>query len=117
MKRVLVVDDDQTRLDSLRQTYVELFSGDVEITTCETAEAASAALLHTSPFDVVSLDHDLGDFLHRPERTGMDVVRTIVALEADHRPRHAVIHSWSPRRFAMEAALRDAGVSVVLKMF
>lgn len=114
--RIMVLDDDETR----HAAFDRAFSADVLEHTWTYWDAV-ALLENSQAFDVVYLDHDLGDTEDAPsvagmygdvELTGADVARFICReLEASKRPARAVVHSWNVVGAAtMVAMLRGAGI-------
>jgi CheY-like chemotaxis protein len=91
-KRVLIVEDDETRCDWFRR---RLSACDIDL-TCDAREACE--LLARNVYDLILLDHDLRDehyFSDEPddERTGYAVAAWLAA-HADSQPRtQIVIHS------------------------
>lgn len=80
------------------------------VTTCWTAEEC-ITLLKTNKWDIVWLDHDLGE-----GHTGMVVVDFIVALQQEQRPDVVIIHSSNiVARKEMLLRLQDAGVLAYLQ--
>lgn len=114
--RILILDDMDVRhsgfakvFADLDRTHVYFFSDTID------------ALNTKGPFDVVYLDHDLGDFrvaekneYDRPY-TGHDVALYIArVLDPDKRPGRVVVHSWNPDGArAMRQVLQDAGIPAV----
>lgn len=61
-------------------------------------------MLEQTKFDVVSLDHDLGDYM-----TGWDVVDKLLELPEEQRPNQVIIHSANfPAGKKMAEALQEA---------
>ena len=118
--KVLFLDDDAGRHGQfLMQTI------GCAVTQVWTAPEAIAALdAAEEPFDLASLDHDLGGRVYvmdgeaGPEGTGLDVARHIAGMEPERRPRQVVVHSFNPAGAAdMTTTLRAAGVRVQRIMF
>lgn len=80
-------------------------------------------LLKYGPFDLISLDHDLGDYAEEDgrygERTGVDAVRFMcIELPAEQRPSVTIVHSWNPiGAERMVKLLRDYGISCRRELF
>ena len=92
MARILVLDDDETRLRHFRQKLI----GNV-VECIKTAQEAIRLLSEEEPFDLLFLDHDLGDkvMVASGPGTGYEVAEWI----RDHkekRPKDIVIHSYNP---------------------
>lgn len=114
--RILVLDDDDMR----HATFAGRFRGH-EIVHARTVAEAKAAL-RGPRFDLVHLDHDLGDLTSEThfgglprEANGLDVADFIARIPLEWQPRSVVIHSWNfdaARRMAV--VLLDAGVHVTL---
>lgn len=116
----LFLDDDNDRHKAFVASCM-----DKEGVVCVYNVAQARKALEDYPrFDVVHLDHDLGDFgpvfedQPRIEFTGYDVAKHIAGMPIEKRPGCAVIHSWNPdgaRR--MQAVLEEAGVIVTIAPF
>jgi CheY-like chemotaxis protein len=87
--KILILDDDQTRHLLLSDQYRDMEQAHV------TTAAKAIAAVRSERFDVVTLDHDLGDWQHNT--TGTDVVRAIVSLPAEARPARVIMHTGSSR--------------------
>lgn len=94
--KIMILDDRQERLDYLS----EMYSG-CEI-YCARNYAQAINLLAAHKFELVSLDHDLGDFYvaemdeNLVERTGSEVAEYIKNMPADQIPDEIIIHSSNP---------------------
>lgn len=64
----------------------------------ETAEEAIAILKKESPFDIVYLDHDLGNTVYAPsdEKSGFFVAQFITEMPSDKLPKRVIVHSHNP---------------------
>jgi len=108
--RMLFLDDEEWRHDFARKLYgrkYDLFQphGLDQFRAC----------LRRERFEVMSLDHDLGD---DRAGTGMDAVNEICALPQDKRPSIVIVHSWNvPASMRMVTALTVAGFRVHRKPF
>lgn len=107
--RVLFVDDNQDRFEVLRRfTRTE-----IEIVWAKTSYEA-IRILKTQTFDVVCLDHDLGEEHTLPTKDGMDIVYWVIDDELGGKfpwltRAVFIIHSWnSPAAGRMRDAL-DGG--------
>jgi CheY-like chemotaxis protein len=89
--KILVLDDDETRLASFRKKLI----GHVVECVKESKEAIRA--LENDLFDAVSLDHDLGGqvFQKSGENTGYEVAQWLHDHE-DRKPKTIIIHSFNP---------------------
>lgn len=90
-RNILVLDDDTFRLDAFSRWYAETD----KVTLVKSVEEACQQLLN-QVFDLVFLDHDLGDVTQDPyprERTGMDVAIFISNLPREQRPGRVIVHS------------------------
>jgi hypothetical protein len=123
--RILFLDDAQLRHDLFAQRH----GADEIVHSCTAAEAMDA-LDRLAPFDLVHLDHDLAEShyleLSGGERevpapedppfdpgTGMDVVRYIIAMAVERRPRAVVVHTHNPIGAEMVVLLDGAAVPAV----
>ena len=94
--KVMLLDDRQERLDYLSNMYsgCEIY--------CARNYNEAINLLNNHKFELVSLDHDLGDFYvpemdeNLVERTGLDVADYIRNMPADQIPDEIIIHSSNP---------------------
>lgn len=109
MKKVLVVDDDVERhvgfLRRLRKHTV---------VSVGTYREAIEALERGSPYDVIFLDHDLGE-----RRTGFDVAKYLVQeIDRELWPERVIVHSHNPvGALRIRDLLRDAGMEVQLRPY
>ena len=109
MFRVLVLDDSPERLDA----FAEILEG-CRFRLVSTSKAARIALLDEEPFDLVCLDHDLGEFGAVRPGNGMEVAQFIARDMRDKIPRWVLIHSSNvPAAERMESELYDARISVM----
>jgi hypothetical protein len=99
MSRILILDDDSTRHEHFRKLLP-----DCNRTHTYTAQEAIWCLQKNDPFDLVLLDHDLGDYptpgenipLNEVAGTGQEVAEFIALhLERDRYPKKIIIHSWN----------------------
>jgi CheY-like chemotaxis protein len=123
--RILILDDNPER----HKVFAGVLKREVLV------HVFVAALQSQEPFDLVYLDHDLGDFAaadtyddygdgmysggSKREYTGADVAWFIARkLDQSKWPTRIIIHSWNPdgaRR--MRDTLQDAGLSCVCQPF
>jgi CheY-like chemotaxis protein len=85
--RVLILDDEPAR-----QTLLGMKWANHDVVQAWTASEAILAL-NDDPFDVVSLDHDLGP---ASRGDGTRVARYIAAMTPERRPAVALVHSANP---------------------
>lgn len=99
--RILVLDDEQYRLDVLATR----FPGQAVLT--RTAPEAIEALRQSPRFTVATLDHDLGD----GHGNGRDVADFIASMPKERRPGYVVVHSFNaPAARLMVQTLKAAGI-------
>lgn len=123
-RRILVLDDDAYR----HRTYAKLYDGDEVIHTWTYSEFA-VSFVNGSPWDIVHLDHDLGDLVttpdtwvdgwgHRRLRTGRDAAGVITAVPDDKLPRKVIVHSVNPvGARAIVSDLKARGIPVSWEPF
>lgn len=89
MPRILVLDDDHTRLKAFNQRLIG------SVVDCVTTSKDAISKLNEHQYDVVYLDHDLGGNTHVPsgENTGYEVAQHIASME--NKPRNIIIHSFN----------------------
>ncbi len=110
--RILFLDDDQERWELFRAHADDRYVS-AEVHWARSVEEAFD-LLKSEPFDLATLDHDLG----HPRYNGQDVARHIANMPEDRRPRTVIIHSWNPPgAMVMAMLLRDAGIEAEYKPF
>lgn len=115
--RILILDDQKARHDRFA-----IRLQDQEVTHAYLFSEFTAAL-NGPPFDVVYLDHDLGDAINQEryptmygsrDYDGRDAAEAIAALPVESRPRTIVIHSWNAYgASAMHVILTRAGFTDV----
>lgn len=112
--KVLILDDQQARLDGFRKKY----KGN-DITLVRSYQDALRALRVTPRFDLVSLDYDIADLDQANEsgfagkkRTGLDVAYYIAEELPKHKkPTRAIVHSHNVQKApVMQDALEQGGV-------
>lgn len=112
--KILILDDDHDR----HTIFAKQYAGH-ELTHVFNVAGAQAAL-SAEKFDLVSLDHDLGEVIAETqpdgnvvlaERTGYDVVLYLVSeVPRDRWPGEAIVHSWNaPKGKKMVATLKQHG--------
>lgn len=116
-KRILFLDDNKDRHEAFRDRMHEH-----EVLSVFTTRSAITALDYGPPYDVVYLDHDLGeidDVEPYAERTGCIVAKHIATkLSPNRRPRRVIIHSWNlDGSKRMRDILQNAGLDVSLAPF
>lgn len=122
-KRILVLDDDETRHD----IFSDALTGNI-VTHVWTVDDACHELEAQDKFDLVYLDHDLNDHGVRStmastygevELTGYDVALFIARrLDEAKRPNKVIVHSWNPPGARMMVAcLREVGISATYEPF
>jgi CheY-like chemotaxis protein len=118
MSRVLILDDNESRHREFQKILA-----DSERTHVWTASQAIDALRDNPPYDLLCLDHDLGDQRNRllltPPGDGADVAVFInIKLEKNKYPKRVLIHSWNPTGAQRMADLiRSVGINVIVKPF
>jgi CheY-like chemotaxis protein len=109
MFRVLVLDDNPERLES----FAEALKG-CQVSRVSTSKAARMALIDEEPFDLVCLDHDLGEFGAVSPGDGMEVAQFIARDMRDKIPCWVLVHSCNvPAADRMERELEDGGIRVM----
>ena len=116
MNRVLILDDDENR----HREFERILHG-ISLLHVYTASQAISALRDNAPYDLVCLDHDLGDHENKAlainPGTGTEVAQFInLHLERNHYPKRVMIHSWnSVGRLRMADLIRAVGIPVTVK--
>jgi CheY-like chemotaxis protein len=89
--RILVLDDDETRLKAFRQKLI----GNEVVTVMTTSNAIEQ--LNSNAFQAVSLDHDLGGKHMVPsgKGTGYEVAQWLQE-HPEKQPANIIIHSFNP---------------------
>lgn len=91
MRRILFLDDNESRLNQAENAL-----GGEELYLVRTAEHAIRLLSSLAPWDLVMLDHDLGEnYMQNSEDvdSGMEVVRYIERTLPEIK--EIIIHSWN----------------------
>ncbi len=114
MRRILFLDDSEPRLNQAENVF-----GEEELYLAQTAETAIRLLSTLSPWDLVMLDHDLGQKVMQDSEdpgSGMEVVRYIERALPEIK--EIVVHSWNPPAAnSMRFRLAGAGYSVSYRPF
>jgi CheY-like chemotaxis protein len=84
--KVLLVDDDDYR----HQVFIKAYKAHILVRTYDYAQAQEYLGLSGPKFDLILLDHDLGE-----GPTGMAVAKLIAALPQEQRPEVVRVHSWN----------------------
>ncbi len=122
--RILILDDMKIRHD----TYAERYAGN-DIVHTYNFFAFLDALHEQSPFDLIHLDHDLGDFVtnpdywvdgwgHKREFNGQNASFEVARLDDELLPSQVIIHSINPvGAKAMFEIIKKKGLPVSLQPF
>ena len=112
MFRVLVLDDSPERLEAFAKSWAGC-----QLRRVSTSKDARIALLDEEPFDLVCLDHDLGESRDGVDPgDGMEVAQFIARDMRGKIPRWVLVHSSNvPAAGRMFDVLDDAMISVVLR--
>jgi hypothetical protein len=129
--RILILDDDQTRHDAFKARLTKHYGSDgVVLVQHISFEKFNNCLTEMEKFDIIYLDHDLGD--HTSENivrgsgiygrdlsfNGQDAALCVAALPKDKHPDKVIVHSWNPPGARMMVnILREAGISVAYEPF
>jgi response regulator of citrate/malate metabolism len=92
--KIFVLEDDLTRLATMKKKLYDKYGSDLNIIHCETAKEAKAVLVKEQPFDLICLDHDLGGEQFLPseeENTGYQVA--VFMAENKIQYTECIIHS------------------------
>lgn len=121
--RILILDD----LEERHRIYQSIYNGH-DVTSVNTYSAFVDAL-QDSPWDLIHLDHDLGDFVTSPdtwvdgwgstrEYTGLEAATRVCELDPELRPARVVVHSINPvgARNMMQTLTR-AGIDAIWEPF
>ena len=89
--KVLFLDDNLLRLKLAKQHFIGY-----ELFLTETVEETIKLLETESPFDLVSLDHDLGGktFVPSDKKSGYEVAKFIYLMP--DKPKKVIVHSFNP---------------------
>ncbi len=89
---VLFLDDDDSRITKARQDFIGH-----SFVAVKTAQEAIEELSRRQ-FDLVCLDHDLGDqvMVDSGPGTGYEVAQFIAQMPIDERPQAIMVHSFNP---------------------
>jgi len=106
--KILFLDDSNERINTIKK-YLGVKSNILHI--AESAPKAIALLKKYSPYDIVLLDHDLGDVNIIGEKTGYAVAKFITEMKPKLLPKRIIIHSHNPiGAMKMEAILKINGI-------
>lgn len=109
--RILFLDDNTARHVHAKKAY-EGHDVDYVFTAAEAIEK----LKTNPPYDLVSLDHDLGGqtFVKSDEQSGYEVCKYIVFnMGPAEIPKKAIIHSWNPAGANNMMAMLNGVVPVI----
>ena len=113
--RILILDDDENR----HRAFIGALRGH-SLTHAWTSQEANHHLHDPAHdgFDVVFLDHDLGEFGEHSAGTGLHVAHEVAGLSEDRRPTLTVVHSHNPDGAAeMMRVLYRAGLNAQREPF
>lgn len=88
-RKVLVVDDDITRLDRMKATILK--SEDMEVYYAATTQMAQD-FLKWQKWDIVFLDHDLGE----QDGSGYTIAQAVIDSPRFGPPYQVIVHSMNP---------------------
>jgi len=90
--KILFLDDDINRRRLFRESCK-----DHDLSEVETSDDAIKFLEKYSPYDLVSLDHDLGGqvYVASDEKSGYHVALYISQMSKDKLPKKVIIHSYN----------------------
>jgi len=90
--RIFILDDSEERLIIFRKKFIGH-----DVITVKTAKDAISCLQGREKFDLICLDHDLGDKYYEPSGpgTGYEVAQWLERNE-DKQANHIIIHSFNP---------------------
>jgi len=121
--KILILDDDSIRHNIFDNKY-----RDHDVTHCYTYGEFVEALVSSSPWNLIHLDHDLGDMTaadtytdswgQEREYTGQHAANQICSLGDDRLPEKVIVHSLNPvgaKRIV--DILRNRSVSVISQPF
>ena len=103
--KILVIEDDELRIQSFKERFFSLFNTDNpkgligEVNYVKTSNEAIHILKENIQFDIIFLDHDLGNrqmVSSEDENTGSEVVRYIVEHSNNFQHTLFIIHSFNP---------------------
>ncbi len=121
--RVLVLDDMTVRQVCFRMTY-----GEDNVKSTKTYNEFLNAL-DSEKWDIIHLDHDLGDFVENPdtyidgwgitrEFNGLHAAYKVCELPENKRPCSVIVHSINPEGAkAMVAVLTNGGLKAIWEPF
>ena len=113
--KVLIIDDHNFRHESISKKYI----GDDIDHAYKFADACQ--LLSTTKYDIVQLDHDLGDFTGENGRdlTGYDIMLYLVKfVDIEIWPTYIVIHTGNNvGAYNIKQLLTNYGISCIIEPF
>ena len=113
MFRVLVLDDSPERLEA----FAHALEG-CRVKLVSTSKAARIALIDEEPFDLVCLDHDLGESMTVRPGDGMEVAQFIAHDMRDKIPWCVLVHSSNvPAAERMESVLEGSRIPVMREAY
>jgi CheY-like chemotaxis protein len=102
--KILVLDDDQNRLDQFKQRLIG------HVVCCVKTAPETIQKLSGEPWEVLFLDHDLGGTTYASSGpgTGYEVAKWL-SEHKDHKPNQIIIHSFNaPGSRNMKSVLPEA---------
>lgn len=93
--KVLVLDDDKTRLSQFRDRFIE--RGYTYDTTTSMEDCWK--FIESKKYDMIFLDHDLGDEVFvdsKKENTGSEIARRWGSKEHKNKETKVIVHSFNP---------------------
>jgi CheY-like chemotaxis protein len=113
--RILVLDDDEIRLDKFRQGLIG------KVVDCVKTATEAIKLLQENVYNMLFLDHDLGGRINVSSGpgTGYEVAKWLEE-HPDRKPKHIYLHSFNEAgrnnmRMALPEAIVYPGVWLILK--
>jgi CheY-like chemotaxis protein len=112
--KILFLDDDSIRIKQARVDFEN-----EALSVAETAEQAIRLLEKYSPYDVISLDHDLGGKIYCPsdDMSGYAVAEYISKMSKEKMPKQVVVHSFNPDGAAKMKKVLQGVVPVLQQPF
>jgi CheY-like chemotaxis protein len=129
-RKVLVLEDEAERITAFQRHFemVHKHRHDVDLHIAKNYREFVEKMQKHSPFDLVMLDHDLGDYnamckhdgdpLNPPEFTGVHAARYITEMPLHLRPKATRIHSWNVHgALTMQTILQQSFISAAVEPF
>lgn len=123
--KILILEDSVERTKVFKNRYK-----DHDLHIFSNYLIAKDMLMNHSPYDLVSLDHDLCEdpsnvkqynnlmYSFNDEYTGYNLVEDICELKDNLRPPQIIIHSWNtPAAKRMKEKLAECGISSIFERF